>query len=237
MSEEKQKNSTKPSPTTKPSQGATLIGIFVFLFVCIVGSIGVPTLFGTFFFVNTKPVPGDAANFDLIAGMPEIYEWIGADAELKDLYATGVRSDGTMDLFANYTSIVSLTFVRPTQANNDLPLGAGGSESDIAYEEVDVDIFTPNQMRTSSSSSNGMRTRFSYINRGALIEVDGTTNTKPITLFMPTCSFADLWAIAIENDVPENAVAAISYDNYGYDFRIIDTNYDLEFSQDCELLK
>jgi hypothetical protein len=231
MSEEKQKKTAKPSPTT------SVVGILLVFFVCTVCSIGVPTLFGTFFFVNTKPVPGDAANFDLIAGMPEIYEWVGEDAELTNLYATGVRSDGTIDLFASYTPHIILTFVRPTQANNDLPLGAGGSESDIAYEEVDVDIFTPNQMRTSSSSSNGMRTRFSYINRGALIEVDGTTNTKPITLFMPTCSFADLWAIAIENDVPENAVAAISYDNYGYDFRIIDTNYDLEFSQDCELLK
>jgi hypothetical protein len=231
MSEEKQKKTAKPSPTT------SVVGILLVFFVCAVCSIGVPTLFGTFFFVNTKPVPGDAANFDLIAGMPEIYEWVGEDAELTDLYATGVRSDGTIDLFASYTPYISLTFVRPTQANNDLPLGAGGSESDIAYEDVDVDIFSPNQMRTSSSSSNGMRTRFSYINRGAIIEVDGTTNTKPTTLSMPTCSFADLWAIAIQNDVPENAVAAISYDNYGYDFRIIDTNYDLEFSQDCELRK
>jgi hypothetical protein len=224
------KNNARPRRNDAVKTLMTIVGFLLASVAFLAGLLWISTMF----FVNTRPVQGDPAKFDLIANLPAIYEWVGTDAKLASMFVRYVKSDGTMDLFADYAPTVSLEFVRPIQNTSDKPLGAGGTESGIVYETVWVTISTPNQLRTQTTITNGRRSSVSYIQRGMELSARGTSENAPVTLPMPACSLKQLWAIALEEGFPSDAVATINYSTWGYSIDIKGTDYDLDFGFDCK---
>ncbi|MEO8612122.1 MAG: hypothetical protein ABI690_29765, partial [Chloroflexota bacterium] len=132
--------------------------------------------------------PGDATHFDPIANFAAIKAYAGVGALLTDFSANYVRSDGTLDLTADYHPSVMLEFVVPTTAPaNAPPIGAGGSANGQWYIPVDIDIFSPGQWRSMSSSS----VSYTYINKGMERDTDDPTSNDEIILSDPTCSLCD----------------------------------------------
>jgi hypothetical protein len=184
--------------------------------------------------VDTRVVPGDAARFDPVGALSGVQAFAGADAELTDFEASYVRSDGTMDLTASYRPRVEYKFVHKVPPPPDAPpVGAGGTLNGGWYEQVNISVYTPGQWRHVTSGSS----EYSYMNRGMQRDTDSPTTTKPDVLPTPTCSFADLWKVALEYKAPADAVATIEYDHEGYHFDIRDTTVDLDFGMDCRLKK
>jgi hypothetical protein len=183
--------------------------------------------------VFTREVPGDAKFFDPIAGLPQVQAFAGENVEVISIKAYYVRSDGTMDLTAtSYHPYVDYEFVHQVPAPADAPpVGAGGTLNGKWYQTVNVKAYEPGQWRHVTSGSS----EYSYMNKGLERDEDRPRNYKSDTAGMPQCSFKTLWSVAKEKGAPEDAVATIEYTYRGYDFRIRDTDVDLEFSPNCHL--
>lgn len=180
---------------------------------------------------DTREVPGDATHFDPMANYAVIKTYAGEGALLTEFDAYFVRSDGTMDLTADYYPRVSTSFVIPTNAPADAPpIGAGGSTNGQWYIPVDIDIYQPGQWRKVTSSS----VSYTYVNKGMQRDVDDPTSSQQTILADPTCSFVELWQEAIKHDAPESAVATIGYDESGYHFSISDVSVYLDFDANCQ---
>lgn len=176
------------------------------------------------------PPGGDNTHFDPIAAADDIQAQIGESAELMGMSSTFVKSDGTQDLVTElYVATTNYEFVRevPTP-DNAPPIGAGGSPDGKWYQVTDVDIFRPGQWRQVTGSS-----EYTYLHKGMALDPYDPRGSKPDTIPMPRCSFATLWERALQDGVPESAVAMIDYDADGYDFSISDLGYYAEFDVDC----
>jgi hypothetical protein len=181
---------------------------------------------------DTREVPGDAVHFDPIANFTAIKGYAGDGALLTSFDAYYVRSDGTLDLTAEYRPYLSLEFVIPTTAPaNAPPVGAGGSTNGKWYIPVDIDIYEPGQWRHVTSSN----VEYDYMNKGMERDTSTPTSSDQTILSDPACSFADLWQTAIQHDAPQSAVAVIRYDESGYDFNISDVSIYLQFDTNCHL--
>lgn len=183
--------------------------------------------------VDTRPVPGDATRFDPVATFQEVAAYAGEGARLLSLTAYYVKSDGTLDLTADYYPRVDYEFAREVPRPDDAPpVGAGGTASGQWYEPIEIDAYQPNQWRRVSGSQN-----YSYMNQGMERDVsDATTTLSGTFVAAPACSFARLWETAITRDAPRDAVATIEYDAEGYDFRISDVSISLRFNTNCQLV-
>ncbi|GIK28064.1 MAG: hypothetical protein J5J04_04395 [Anaerolineae bacterium] len=191
---------------------------------------------------DTREVPGDAANFDPIATYNELAAYAQGDAEtvgLIMLRAYYVRRDGTLDLTAeNYMPRVDLEFVIPVPRPAEAPpVGAGGSADDRYEQKVTVSAWRPGQIRHVTRTGGGVSTSYSYKHLGLEREVDEPRKATTETIPAPTCSFKQLWDVAVERGAPADAVAIITYDDDGYEFNIGDVNVFLNFDTDCRELR
>lgn len=187
---------------------------------------------------NSIAVVGDATKFDPIVGFVQAAAFAGGDVKLVSLEAQYVKSDGTMDLTADYKARVDYEFVRelsepPVDAP---PVGAGGSLDDKWYEPIRVSVYDPGRVMHVTSMGGNFSYSGNYVHKGMERDISKPTSklNDPL-LDPPTCSFDDLWVIAVEKGAPENAVATITYDDKGYEFSIRDTKIDLFFDQRCQL--
>lgn len=230
--------------------GGVGCGCIVWLLIC--GGIGIGLLVGLLAIVapnvlsglmggifgfsvpQTRAVMGDAANFDFSAAWGDIQAFAGADARLLEFRAQGVRSDGTLDLTANYNPRVDLEFVREVPRPADAPpLGAGGGPGPY-YEPIEIEIYRPGTRRSVSSTSNGVRTTYQYVNEGMVRDTNSvTTSLRGMFLPTPECTFAELWQTALDQGAPAEAVAAIEYDEDGYTFYINGLSVRIEFDTGC----
>ncbi len=187
---------------------------------------------------QTRPVMGDAANFDFSAAWGDIQAFAGADARLLEFRAQGIRSDGTLDLTANYTPRVDLKFAREVPRPADAPpLGAGGGPGPY-YEPIEIEIYKPGTRRSVSSTSNGVRTTYQYVNDGMVRRTSTVTTSLGGTFIpAPECTFAELWQTALRQGAPAEAVAVIEYDERGYTFRIKDINFVRNFDTGCRVVR
>jgi hypothetical protein len=183
-------------------------------------------------------VPGEAAQFDPVAGFGTIQTHAGAGARLLGFEARFVRADGTLDLTATYSGppTVEYRFARslPGAPKDAPPVGAGRPADDHWYEPIRVKISRPWEFRSVSRSSGGTRTRYQYFNLGMARDA-GRPQAGPEVVFAPrpACPLGDLWKVAASQGAPSSAVAVIRYDPIGYSFRIEGTPIDLAFGVDC----
>lgn len=232
MSEAKEKNAAKAGEGTVWHR---IVGVLAVMGIMILACGGIPTAIATFFWEDTRQIEGEASAYDPIAAFDTVSAYAGNEAQLISMAAYYVRSDGTIDLNAEYFPRVDYEFYRLAgdDAANDVPLGAPNSTADaeILYEAVSIEVWRPYQMRSVKSSS----TSYTYMHLGMEREIDEPSRNRPAEAIpAPACSFADLWAIAIEKgDAPADAVAVIQYNAEGYYFYISDTDVREYFDFDC----
>lgn len=196
-----------------------------------------PLMITGFGSADTRPVPGEASSFDPIASMADIRAYAGEGAQLVSIDANYVRSDGTMELTAEYSPspYVEYDFMREVPRPADAPpIGAGGANTDPWYEPIEITASQPGKWWTVSSSSS----EYSYMNQGMERETSRARNGLSGAIVPdPVCSFAELWAVALKKDAPASAVAIIEYNEYGYDFSISGLSVDLNFDMECRLIR
>lgn len=243
--------STNPKKNGKPRQKVSCFAVIIFvviaggtLFGIAVGLAAVfaPNLLNQVFSqltgfetIQTRPVEGDAANFDPIAAFDSMQVFAGTEAQLTEFEAYFVRSDGTLDLTATYVPAphVKAEFMVKVDAPSDAPpIGAGGGGT--WYETITIDAYTPNQSRRVSSTSASGRVTYTYVNEGMTRSVSSPQTANPTFLEAPTCPFEALWRAALAEGAPAEAVAVIRYDEDGYDFSIQGVGVSLQFTTDCE---
>ncbi len=178
--------------------------------------------------------PGDISNFNPTASFPEIQAYAGEDAKLREIKARYVRSDGTMDLEAEYKPSLQYIFVRKSHQDNDKPLGTGTKNR--AYEEVEVTVSKPGWVHRSSVGGGGINSESTERNKGMYQEISFTRERDyRETTRAPKCSFAKIWKKARKLEtIDKSAVAVITYDYLGYEFVINDLKVRLFFDKDCK---
>lgn len=188
---------------------------------------------------DTRPVPGDASRFDPIAALPDVKAYAGEGAQLISIEADYIRSDGTMELTADYTPApnVEYKFAREVPRPADAPpVGAGGANRGSWYEPISVKAYQPGKWWSVSRSGGGVTTSYSYMNQGMEREADSPENGLSDQFVAdPTCSFVDLWQTAMKHDAPKEAVAVIEYNQDGYSFSISGLSVYLTFDTKCQL--
>lgn len=187
---------------------------------------------------DTRAVPGSESAFDPIAVFGEIEAYASgenAEALLVSLEARYVRSDGTLDLNASYKPRVTWKFILPVPPPADAPpIGAGGAVDARYFQNITVEAYTPGQMRHVETISGGVSTSYTYRHLG-LERVEGSvTSRREQTNPAPQCHFSELWEYALTQEVPADAVAIITYDRNGYEFRIGDIGVRILFDMDCK---
>jgi len=236
------------SAIQKDNTGRRRLGCLLMLIILVVAIVAgvtflLPLFIDGFGFADTRDVNNPTA-FDPVAHYGEVLDFVRDGAldiegiRLVSVRASFVRSDGTLDLTASsYSPSVTYEFYRETSPPADAPpVGAGGSTSDnLYYEDVSIRVYEPGQWRSVTQVGNGARLSYTYMNRGMDRDIDPASGSLPDFISAPSCSFADLWAVAIEQDAPANAVAVINYDDNGYRFRINDLDISLRFNSNCQL--
>jgi hypothetical protein len=210
----------------------TLLAILAVVIV-IGGCFGLVTLstYAVGYFVRgTRPIPGDAAKFDPIASYADIAKFAGDSVQVERIDMKFVKSDGTMDLTANYGAEVSYRFahVLDNAPDNSAPLGAGGKPGGTYAELVYVNVDKAGQAGS---------TKDQWYNFGMSRQVIPAQLLSEPTAAPPACNAKQLWDAAIKSDAPANAVATIDYRSDGYTFDIKDTSIHLRFDTSCNLIK
>lgn len=151
---------------------------------------------------NTAPPPGVLERFDASAGFSAIAHFAGPQARLITLRATGVGSDGTMNLAAPDGPKVEAEFVAAAIA------GDPERQPDAKYA-VGHAIRVLLTVQAPSGEHRGMGRA-----------PNGRATGEERTVTPPACTFADLWTRAIELGAPRTGTATIDYDADGYAFAI-----------------
>lgn len=187
---------------------------------------------------QTRPPPGDPRRFDPVASYADVAAFAGADVRLTALDARFVRSDGTLDLRADYRPSPSACyrFVRDIAAPADAPpIGAGGAVDGRWHEAMQVTVSRPWQFR-SVRRIGGPRggASLQYFSRGMERSVDPPSGQPAAAIVAePACPLRQLWDAAIAHNAPATAVADIRYDHRGYEFRIDALRFVMHFDADC----
>lgn len=192
--------------------------------------------------ISTTPLPGDANAFDSFAALAAVTTFAGEGAQLAEINAVQVRSDGTQNLNADYDPPRPNTdyeFYREIpRPENAPPVGAGGTTDGQWYEPVTVSAYRPGQMSQIRQTGGGMSISTQFINEGLKRQVqDPTTNLAFVEGFVgpPTCTTRQLWNVALEEGAPADAVATITYNSEGYEFTIPGGGIFLNFDANCKL--
>jgi hypothetical protein len=165
--------------------------------------------------VNTAAVPSDPSHFDPIAAYDAVHQFAGADLDLAYINIDYARSDGTLDLNANYDPRVEYEFFRElsTPPPNAPPVGSKGVTDQKWDDQADI-LIQPSRMLSVGGNVQGLK-----------------------KIPAPKCSLKRLWDTAIEKGASKDAVAIVRLDASGYSFRIEGTKIDLSFDTDCGLIQ
>jgi len=186
---------------------------------------------------ETYPLAGDPARFDPFLAIPDIKSKLGPDAILLEMDASFVRSDGTLDLKAQYKPAPTATYrfrVPIKEAPKDAPpIGAGRRPGDIWIQDVRVDVYEPGMRRHVSRISGGTRSSYSYTNEG--MDVDRSSpqmGSLEESLPEPKITTKEMWDFAISKGADKDAVARVSFDDDGYEFTISELKFHLRWDKD-----
>ena len=195
----------------------------VFIFAMIVG----PEVLRDGSLSNLKQ---PAERFDPIQALPDVGAMMGPSTRYWQFMAQGVRSDGTVDLTADYAPLVTYQSFAES-ASTGAPLGAPGQ---AAMQLVIVHAMRPG-WHVASRDSDGTSWRLSRGLERSQIPWHAHTTGLP-TSSSPTCPLAKLWEQAIAQGTPADAVAQIVHNAQGYRFTIEGTSIEHRFDQGCSLL-
>ena len=188
---------------------------------------------------GTVDPPGDPHAFDPVARYPEIAAYAGTGVALVRMQAQQVRSDGRLDLAADYqpSPRVQYDFVREVPPpENAPPLGAGAPADGRWHQRIEVDLSRPDTLRYMRKVGKGRIEERTYVARGMQRREDEPSGARADAgVKPPACPLQRLWQQAIAQGVPAGAVANIEYNDRGYDFSVRGTRWSLHFATDCSL--
>ncbi len=174
---------------------------------------------------GTVAPPGKTNAFDPSASLAEVTTFAGTNAKLVSIEARGVRSDGTMDLEAQYYPSAEYKFVRPP-APVDRSKYPVGTVPESSSEEATVSV--------RKSSVVDMGNQGQKIDRGMAITNTRAADKSDVPVASPRCTFAVLWATAIAQGAPRDAVARITYQHDVYEFSVENTAFSYRFDDACK---
>lgn len=187
---------------------------------------------------QTASFSGDPTMFDPVARYDEVHAHAGEGTLLTEINASLVKSDGTLDLMAQYKPAphVIYTFYRVL---DEPPEDAPPTGADHWYQKIEVEAYEPGQRRHVTTRGGDINLDYIYYNKGLDKEEKSPTSSKPSQEFIdpPSCSFGQIWAAAIEQGASPEYVANMTYDEDGYEFVIRDATIRLKFDRDCQLIK
>jgi hypothetical protein len=188
---------------------------------------------------GTVDPPGDPRAFDPVAQYPAVAAFAGPGVALLRMRAEQVRSDGRLDLGADYqpSPRAQYDFVREVPAPPEAPpLGAGAPVDGRWHQRIEVDLSRPGTLRYVHKVGKDGILETQYVLRGMERREDEPTGA-PIEsgIAPPACPLRELWKLALARGVPANAVASIEYDRDGYDFGVRGTRWSLHFAAECSL--
>jgi hypothetical protein len=192
------------------------------------GFVKLTDVFSGYVVRGSRPIPGDAAHYDVIATYPQIATFAGVNFHLTRISMKFVKADGTLDLTADYGATVSYYFahVLDKSAVNGAPVGVNNSTGPLA-ETAYVSISRPGLKNPNKNQ---------WYDFG-MDRSQGTASAWTGTLAdIPTCTPKSLWDAAIQKGVSADAVATIDYDATGYRFAIQALNINFRFGADCSLI-
>ncbi len=186
-------------------------------------------------------IAGDTSKYDPIASFAETAARAGTDAKLVKMEARLVKSDGTLDLNADYKPApqVEFTFYREVPApQNAPPPGAVSGNNGTWYETIRLKAHRPWQSSSVRSFSGSGSSSYQYVNLGMEKDVGTPVSYLPGTATPPpACPFQKLWTTAIQKGAPQNAVSTITYDSNGYLFEMnLEKPLLLKFDFKCQLI-
>ena len=199
---------------------------FCALMIFVVYITSCSTMVGKFFGEETVPLQGAPKRFDPVAEIANIKSKLGPGADLVELDANGGRSDGTMDLMADYkpAPTVSYIFERKLDAapegKTTPPVGAGRGPNSVWVEEIRVSVSRPGQFRHVRKMGAGSSSEYTYTMEG--MEFDRTSSMRePKAEVDPSkVSFKQMWEKGKTEGATDDAVAKIEIDDDGYAFTI-----------------
>jgi hypothetical protein len=181
---------------------------------------------------NTQVPPGDLTKFDPVASFAAMANYAGPKARLIELRAYYVKTDGTLDLSAEYFPRVTARFIAQAsqadaEAQGPRAPGSGFRAGDDIFVEVEVQ-----QPRTYHVNSGGSEWDEKHLGMGRT--PSGAATQVPDLIDPPACSFGALWKDALAAGAPGEVVALITYDREGYSFQANGRDFSLRFSRDCK---
>jgi hypothetical protein len=189
---------------------------------------------------ETYPIAGNPTRFDPFAAIPDIKSKLGSDAILLEMDASSVRSDGTLDLKAQYKPAPTATYrfrVPIKEAPKDAPpIGAGRKPGDIWIQDVTVRVYEPGMRRHVTRVSGGSRSSYSYTNEGMDMDrSDPQMGSLEGALPDPKITTKEMWDFAISKGADKAAVARVSFEDDGYEFTISELKYHIRWDADGKL--
>ena len=192
---------------------------------------------------ETYPIAGKARSFDPIAEIENIRSKIGAKAVLTEMDASSVRSDGTMDLMAQYKPAPTATyrFQLPLDTAPEgqvaPPVGAGRGPDDVWVQDITVRVYEPGMRRHVTRTSGGSRSSYSYTNEGIDVERSTPRMTKiGEGISEVKVDAKEMWEFALKLGAPKDAVASIDIEADEYTFGITGTKIHLRWDADGKLM-
>ncbi len=195
---------------------------------------------------NTDDIPDDKNAFDPIIAIPEVSAFAGDNAVLRSLEAFLIKTDGTIDIDAEYKPWVQYNFInkltpeKEENADSDGPIGVTQTAKDTTEkaELIKVIIIKPytKEVQTLDADRN-VRNR-TFIHGGMeriILRVHLFSKYKELYQIAQAAStplsFRTIWQKAIDLGAPsDNVVANIKYDyKEGYTFEISQTDYKYKF--------
>lgn len=168
----------------------------------------------------------DESSYDPIASFPEAEALADAredGLEFVHLSARFVRSDGTMDLTADYAPTALYQWSGANDGSR--PLGAGGEKQLLRTVRA-----TDFGFELAATLPGGEK----YYDFNLGLRRSDAVGAGAAPAPKPTCGFAKLWKEAIARGADANAVAVINYGAAGYHFQIDGTPFQMSFGNDCK---
>ncbi|MBN2441572.1 MAG: hypothetical protein JXJ04_09495 [Spirochaetales bacterium] len=175
---------------------------------------------------NAADIPGNDRKFNPVTSYEKVHAFAGKDTRLISIYANLVKSDGTLDIKADYKPTVTYKFYRPIhkeEIKKGGPLGSGIKEQRNVYtaEEVTVTISYPHHYTLTINNGEPQSKYDPGMNRTRYFN---NKEYESLIAGPPGYTFEYVWEEAIRREVPADAVAVIYYDHTGYQFSIRDTS-------------
>lgn len=185
----------------------------------------------------SRPLSGNPGRFDPLMALPEVADFAGISepVELISFRAYAVRPDGTMDLNATSKPGPHVEYLFVHEFTSAATAEGDGSAAAVRSELVTVEVYHPGEAREATETVDGELLTYTYGNEGMIRRPQPPAESVDVEVApQPQCGLYQLWSVAVNQGIPQDSIATITYDASGYTFAAGDSA-PLLFGLDCAL--